>query len=61
MTGLLRFSTVPKSHFSSLCGTARTPFASMQLCPHPVADLSHERIMRRPVLGGLINEYERAG
>jgi hypothetical protein len=22
-------------------------------------DLSHERINRRPVLGGLINEYER--
>ena len=28
---------------------------------HPVADLSHDRITRRPVLGGLINEYERAG
>jgi hypothetical protein len=27
---------------------------------HPVADLSKERIKRRPVLGGLINEYERA-
>jgi hypothetical protein len=27
---------------------------------HPVADLSPERIKRRPVLGGLINEYERA-
>ena len=26
---------------------------------HRVADLSHERIKRRPVLGGLINEYER--
>ncbi|MFI0469660.1 integrase core domain-containing protein [Saccharopolyspora sp. 5N102] len=26
---------------------------------HPVANLSHERIKRRPVLGGLINEYER--
>ena len=26
---------------------------------HPVADLSHERIKRRSVLGGLINEYER--
>ncbi len=26
---------------------------------HPVADLSHEHITRRPVLGGLINEYER--
>jgi putative transposase len=26
----------------------------------PVADLSYEQIKRRPVLGGLINEYERA-
>jgi putative transposase len=30
-------------------------------CPdHPVADLSQERIKCRPVLGGLISEYERA-
>jgi transposase InsO family protein len=27
---------------------------------HPEADLSYERIKCRPVLGGLINEYERA-
>ena len=27
---------------------------------HPVADLSTGRIKRRPVLGGLIGEYERA-
>jgi putative transposase len=27
---------------------------------HPAADLSQERIKRRPVLGGLINEYQRA-
>ncbi len=27
---------------------------------HPAADLSQERIQRRPVLGGLISEYERA-
>jgi putative transposase len=27
---------------------------------HPVADLSREPIKRRPVLGGLLNEYERA-
>ena len=37
---------------------------SRELCPprpdHPVADLSRKRIQRRPVLGGLINEYERA-
>jgi putative transposase len=42
----------------------RRPHRSRQLRPprpdHPVADLSHQRIKRRPVLGGLINEYERA-
>jgi putative transposase len=42
----------------------RRPHHSRQLQPprpgHPVADLSQERIKRRPVLGGLINEYERA-
>ena len=42
----------------------RRPHRSRQLCPprpdHPVADLSQEWIQRRPVLGGLINEYERA-
>ncbi len=42
----------------------RRPHRSRQLQPprpdHPVADLSQERIKRRPVLGGLINEYERA-
>jgi transposase InsO family protein len=41
----------------------RRPHRSRRLRPprpdHPVADLSHERIKRRPVLGGLINEYER--
>jgi transposase InsO family protein len=42
----------------------RRPHRSRQLRPprpdHPVADLSRERIQRRPILGGLINEYERA-
>jgi putative transposase len=42
----------------------RRPHRSRHLRPprpdHPVADLSQERIKRRPVLGGLINEYERA-
>jgi hypothetical protein len=42
----------------------RRPHRARELRPprptHPVADLSYERIKRRPVLGGLINEYERA-
>jgi transposase InsO family protein len=42
----------------------RRPHRSRQLCPprpdHPIAELSKERIKRQPVLGGLINEYERA-
>jgi hypothetical protein len=42
----------------------RRPHRSRQLRPprpdHPVADLSLKRIQRRPVLGGLSNEYERA-
>ncbi len=40
------------------------PHRSRQLRPprphHPAADLSQKRIQRQPVLGGLINEYERA-
>ena len=42
----------------------RRPHRSRQLHPprpdHPAANPSLERIKRRPVLGGLINEYERA-
>jgi len=42
----------------------RRPHRSLQLQPprsdRPVIDLTLERIRRRPVLGGLINEYERA-
>jgi putative transposase len=42
----------------------RRPHRSRQLRPprpgHPVADLFQERIRRRPVLGALINKYERA-
>jgi len=42
----------------------RRSHRSRQLHPpppdYPAADLSQERIKRRPVLGGLINEYERA-
>jgi putative transposase len=41
----------------------RRPHRGRQLRPprpdHPVADFSWERIKRRAVLGGLINEYER--
>ena len=48
-----------KAHYNG-----RRPHRSRQLRPprpdHPVADLSQQRIKRRPVLGGLINEYERA-
>ena len=42
----------------------RRPHRSRQLHPprpdHPVADLTQKQIKRRPVLVGLINEYERA-
>jgi putative transposase len=42
----------------------RRPHRSRQLRPprpdHPVADPSQQLIQRRPTLGGLINEYERA-
>ena len=42
----------------------RRPHRGRQLQPprpdYPAADLSQERIQRRPVIGGLINEYERA-
>jgi transposase InsO family protein len=41
----------------------RRPHSSRDLRPprpdHPIAGLTTERIKRRPVLGGLINEYER--
>ena len=41
----------------------RRPHRSLQLQPprpdHPVADLSRKRIKRRPVLAGLISEYEQ--
>jgi hypothetical protein len=42
----------------------RRPHRALRLRPphpdHPYPDLDRQRIKRRPVLGGLINEYERA-
>jgi transposase InsO family protein len=42
----------------------RRPHHARELHPprpsYPVADLSQQRIKRHPILGGLINEYERA-
>jgi putative transposase len=42
----------------------RRPHRALQLRPprpdHPALDLDRQRIRRRPVLGGLISEYERA-
>jgi putative transposase len=42
----------------------RRPHRSRQHRPpqpdHPLADLLQKRIQRRPVLGGLLNEYQRA-
>jgi putative transposase len=41
----------------------RRPHRALRLLPprpdHPTPDLDRQRIERRPVLGGLINEYER--
>ena len=42
----------------------RRPHRGRHLRPprpgHPVADLRQARITRRPVLGGLLNQYQRA-
>ena len=42
----------------------RRPHRALQLLPprpdHLAPDLNHQRIRRQPILGGLINEYERA-
>jgi putative transposase len=51
------------NEYAAYCNAWR-PHRSLQLHPpqpdHHVADLSQQRIKRCPVLGGLINEYERA-
>jgi putative transposase len=42
----------------------RRPHRALRLLPphadHSAPDPGHHRIRRRPILGGLINEYERA-
>jgi putative transposase len=54
-TVLARYST----HYNS-----RRPHRALRLLPpcpdHPDPDLGHRQIRRQPILGGLINEYERA-
>jgi hypothetical protein len=51
------------AQYSTHCN-GRRPHRALQLLPphpdHPTPDLAHRRIRRRPVLGGLLNEYERA-
>jgi hypothetical protein len=48
------------SHHASPQPDQTEPGATRDVIPYRVADLSRKRIQRRPVLGGLINEYERA-
>ena len=54
-TVLARYST----HYNG-----RRPHRALRLLPprpdHPAPNPDHQRIRRRPILGGLINEYERA-
>lgn len=43
-------------------GRPSTPALDLQpqRSDRPPVDLTHQQIKRRPILGGLINEYERA-
>jgi hypothetical protein len=54
----------PPSDFLSGHYNGRRPHRALHLRPprpdHPALDLNRRRISRRPVLGGLISEYERA-
>jgi hypothetical protein len=43
-----------------MAGPAVLAVAGMTRFDYPIADLSAERIKRQAILGGLINEYERA-
>ena len=60
--GARHLRTIPAGYDTRYNG--RRPHRRRQHRPprpgHPVADLSQERIKRRPVLGGLISEYEQA-
>ena len=49
------FALEVHSRYVDILGTTSPPRPD-----HPAPDLDHQRIRRRPVLGGLINEYERA-
>jgi putative transposase len=69
-SGGLRVVIVGERHLRAVLAeyethySGRRPHRSRQLCPprpdHPIADLSKERIKRRPVLSGVISEYGRA-
>lgn len=54
--------TIPAQYEAHTTGGGLT--SAVSSCPprpgHPPVDRSQERIRRRPVLGGLIDEYERA-
>ena len=60
--GERRLRSVPAGYARHYNG--RRPRRSRALRPprpgHPIGDLSQQRIRRRPVLGGLINQYEPA-
>jgi putative transposase len=62
IAGERHLRTVPAGYQAHHNGRRR-PHRSRQLRPprpdHPVADLSQQPIRRRPILGGLINEYVR--
>ena len=64
MLHLRRTPPAPRPCRVRLALQRTTTHRSRQLRPprpdHPAADLTHERIRRRAVLGGLINEYEPA-
>jgi len=48
-----------EAHYNGTAAPPQPP-ATPTRPDHPIAGPSQERIKRQPVLGGLINEYERA-